>query len=146
MSTPENTGNSYIIDENLLKKLPETPGVYQFKNKLGKVIYIGKAKNLRARVSQYISGTDSRPMVESLMKKAGSVEIILTNSETEALVLENLLIKNRQPLFNIDLKDDKTYPYLAVTDEEWPRLISTRRLSKKLKYFRGPFTNTAVCT
>ena len=136
----ENIGNSYIIDENLLKKLPETPGVYQFKNKLGKVIYIGKAKNLKARVSQYISGTDSRPMVESLMKKAGSVEIILTNSETEALVLENLLIKNRQPLFNIDLKDDKTYPYLAVTDEEWPRLISTRRLSRKLKYFRGPFT------
>ncbi|MBP5202827.1 excinuclease ABC subunit C [bacterium] len=136
----ENIGNSYIIDENLLKKLPETPGVYQFKNKLGKVIYIGKAKNLKARVSQYISGTDSRPMVESLMKKAGSVEIILTNSETEALVLENLLIKNRQPLFNIDLKDDKTYPYLAVTDEEWPRLISTRHLSRKLKYFRGPFT------
>ena len=136
----ETIGNSYIIDENLLKKLPETPGVYQFKNKLGKVIYIGKAKNLRARVSQYISGTDSRPMVETLVKKAGSVEIILTNSETEALVLENLLIKNRQPLFNIDLKDDKTYPYLAVTDEEWPRLISTRRLSKKLKYFRGPFT------
>ena len=136
----ENIGNSYIIDENLLKKLPETPGVYQFKNKLGKVIYIGKAKNIKARVSQYISGTDSRPMVTTLMKKAGSVEIILTNSETEALVLENLLIKNRQPVFNINLKDDKTYPYLAVTDEEWPRLIATRRLTKKLKYFRGPFT------
>ena len=136
----ENIGNSYIIDEFLLKKLPETPGVYQFKNRLGKVIYIGKAKNLRARVSQYILGTDSRPMVATLMKNAGSVEIIMTNSETEALVLENLLIKNRQPMFNINLKDDKTYPYLAVTDEEWPRLITTRRLTKKLKSFRGPFT------
>ena len=136
----ENIGNSYIIDEFLLKKLPETPGVYQFKNRLGKVIYIGKAKNLRARVSQYILGTDSRPMVTTLMKNAGSVEIIMTNSETEALVLENLLIKNRQPVFNINLKDDKTYPYLAVTDEEWPRLITTRRLTKKLKSFRGPFT------
>ena len=136
----ENIGNSYIIDNDLLKKLPETPGVYQFKNRLGKVIYIGKAKNLRARVSQYISGTDSRPMVATLMKNAGSVEIIMTNSETEALVLENLLIKNRQPVFNINLKDDKTYPYLAVTDEEWPRLITTRRLTKKLKSFRGPFT------
>ena len=136
----ENIGNSYIIDEFLLKKLPETPGVYQFKNRLGKVIYIGKAKNLRARVSQYILGTDSRPMVTRLMKNAGSVEIIMTNSETEALVLENLLIKNRQPMFNINLKDDKTYPYLAVTDEEWPRLITTRRLTKKLKSFRGPFT------
>ena len=136
----ENIGNSYIIDEFLLKKLPETPGVYQFKNRLGKVIYIGKAKNLRARVSQYILGTDSRPMVATLMKNAGSVEIIMTNSETEALVLENLLIKNRQPVFNINLKDDKTYPYLAVTDEEWPRLITTRRLTKKLKSFRGPFT------
>ncbi|MBR6421183.1 excinuclease ABC subunit C [bacterium] len=136
----ENIGNSYIIDEFLLKKLPETPGVYQFKNRLGKVIYIGKAKNLRARVSQYILGTDSRQMVATLMKNAGSVEIIMTNSETEALVLENLLIKNRQPMFNINLKDDKTYPYLAVTDEEWPRLITTRRLTKKLKSFRGPFT------
>ena len=136
----ENIGNSYIIDEFLLKKLPETPGVYQFKNRLGKVIYIGKAKNLRARVSQYILGTDSRPMVATLMKNAGSVEIIMTNSESEALILENLLIKNRQPMFNINLKDDKTYPYLAVTDEEWPRLITTRRLTKKLKSFRGPFT------
>ena len=136
----ENIGNSYIIDNDLLKKLPETPGVYQFKNRLGKVIYIGKAKNLRARVSQYISGTDSRPMVTTLMKNAGSVEIIMTNSESEALILENLLIKNRQPMFNINLKDDKTYPYLAVTDEEWPRLITTRRLTKKLKSFRGPFT------
>ena len=135
-----NTGNSYIIDEFLLKKLPETPGVYQFKNRLGKVIYIGKAKNLRARVSQYILGTDSRPMIATLMKNAGSVEIIMTNSESEALILENLLIKNRQPVFNINLKDDKTYPYLAVTDEEWPRLITTRRLTKKLKSFRGPFT------
>ena len=136
----ENIGNSYIIDEFLLKKLPETPGVYQFKNRLGKVIYIGKAKNLRARVSQYILGTDSRPMVTTLMTNAGSVEIIMTNSESEALILENLLIKNRQPMFNINLKDDKTYPYLAVTDEEWPRLITTRRLTKKLKSFRGPFT------
>ena len=136
----ENTGNSYIIDNDLLKKLPETPGVYQFKNRLGKVIYIGKAKNLKARVSQYISGTDSRPMVATLMKNAGSVEIIMTNSESEALILENLLIKNRQPMFNINLKDDKTYPYLAVTDEDWPRLITTRRLTKKLKSFRGPFT------
>ena len=136
----ENTGNSYIIDNDLLKKLPETPGVYQFKNRLGKVIYIGKAKNLRARVSQYILGTDSRPMIATLMKNSGSVEIIMTNSESEALILENLLIKNRQPMFNINLKDDKTYPYLAVTDEEWPRLITTRRLTKKLKSFRGPFT------
>ena len=137
---PETIGNSYIIDDDLLKKLPETPGVYQFKNRLGKVIYIGKAKNLRARVSQYILGTDSRPMIATLMKNAGSVEIIMTNSESEALILENLLIKNRQPIFNINLKDDKTYPYLAVTDEEWPRLITTRRLTKKLKSFRGPFT------
>ena len=140
MENSGNTGNSYIIDEFLLKKLPETPGVYQFKNRLGKVIYIGKAKNLRARVSQYILGTDSRPMIATLMKNAGSVEIIMTNSESEALILENLLIKNRQPVFNINLKDDKTYPYLAVTDEEWPRLITTRRLTKKLKSFRGPFT------
>lgn len=137
---PETIGNAYIIDKDLLKKLPETPGVYQFKNRLGKVIYIGKAKNLRARVSQYILGTDSRPMVATLMKNAGSVEIIMTNSESEALILENLLIKNRQPIFNINLKDDKTYPYLAVTDEEWPRLITTRRLTKRLKSFRGPFT------
>lgn len=144
MEKADGIGNSYLIDDGLLQKLPETPGVYQFKDKLGKVIYIGKAKNLKARVSQYIFRTDSRPMIDSLMGRAGSVEIIMTNSESEALILENMLIKNRQPLFNINLKDDKTYPYLAITDEEWPRLIVTRRLSKRFRFFRGPFTQVSL--
>lgn len=139
-----NSGNSYTIDDDLLLNLPEKPGVYLFKDNEGRVIYIGKAKNLRARVSQYVFRTDSRAMIGALMAMAVSVEIIIANSETEALILENLLIKARQPFFNVELKDDKTYPYLAITDEEFPRLIVTRQITKKMQFVRGPFTQVGL--
>lgn len=139
-----NNTNSYLITETLIQKLPTNSGIYQFKDKNGKIIYIGKAKDLRSRISQYILKRDSRPMTDELMSRSKTIEIILTNSESEALILENSLIKKEQPFFNIELKDDKTYPYLAITDEEWPRLIITRRLSKKFKFFRGPFTQMTL--
>ena len=110
-------------------------------DKAGRILYIGKAKNLKNRVSQYLSLTDSRPMVIKLMEKAAFLQIVLTSSENEALILESSLVKRRQPLFNIDLKDDKSYPFLAVTDEKWPRLIVTRKPRRKYLYIRGPFTN-----
>lgn len=111
---------------------------------MGKVIYIGKAKDLKSRIGQYLSKSDSRLMIESLMEQAASVEIILTNSESEALILESLLVKKKQPFFNINLKDDKSYPYLAVTDETWSRLIITRQINRKYKYLRGPFTSATL--
>ncbi len=139
-----NTINAFIIDSDLLKKIPASPGVYQFRDKLGKIIYIGKAKDLKSRVGQYVSRSDLRLMIENLMSQAASVEIILTNSESEALILESSLIKKKRPFFNIDLKDDKSYPYLAVTDEEWPRLIITRHINRKYRYLRGPFTSATL--
>ena len=122
--------------------MPDKTGVYQFLDKSGRILYIGKAKNLKNRVSQYLALTDSRPMVTKLMEKAAFIQIVLTSSENEALILESSLIKRKQPLFNIDLKDDKSYPFLAVTDELWPRLIVTRKPRRKYLYIRGPFTNT----
>lgn len=136
--------NSYIIDKDILSKIPSSPGVYQFRDKLGKIIYIGKAKDLKSRIGQYVSRNDSRLMIENLMSRAAIVEIILTNSQSEALILECSLIKKKQPFFNIDLKDDKSYPYLAVTYELWPRLIITRHINRKYRYLRGPFTSVTL--
>jgi len=133
--------NLYIIDSTIREKLPDKPGVYQFLDKTGRVLYIGKAKNLKNRVSQYLSLTDSRPMVIKLMEKAAFLQIVLTSSQNEALILESSLVKRRKPLFNIDLKDDKSYPFLAVTDELWPRLIVTRKPRRKYLHVQGPFTN-----
>lgn len=133
--------NLYIIDSTIKEKLPDKPGVYQFLDKAGRILYIGKAKNLKNRVNQYLSLTDSRPMVIKLMEKAAFIQIVLTSSENEALILESSLVKRKRPLFNIDLKDDKSYPFLAVTDEKWPRLIVTRKPRRKYLYIRGPFTN-----
>lgn len=134
--------NLYIIDSSIREKLPEKPGVYQFLDKSGRILYIGKAKNIKNRIFQYLALTDSRPMVTKLMEKAAFLQIVLTTLESEALVLESSLIKQKRPLFNIDLKDDKSYPFLAVTDELWPRLIVTRKPRRKYRYIRGPFTNT----
>lgn len=139
-----NTTNSFVIDEAVLTKIPKLPGVYQFADINGKVIYIGKAKDLRSRISQYVNLTDSRPMVPVLMENAATVSVIITPDEEEALILESSLIRKKQPQFNIDLKDDKSYPYLAITKEEWPRLIITRQPWKKYLFIRGPFTQAAL--
>ena len=133
--------NLYIIDPSIREKLPDKPGVYQFLDKVGRILYIGKAKNIKNRVSQYLALTDSRPMVIKLMEKAAFLQIVLTSSENEALILESSLIKQKRPLFNIDLKDDKSYPFLAVTDELWPRLIVTRKPRRKYLFIKGPFVN-----
>ncbi len=134
----------FYIGTTDLKKIPECSGIYQFKDKAGKIIYIGKAKNLRKRISQYLYRRDSRPLAAYLMKRSFSIEMILTGSESEALVLESHLIKKNQPLFNINLKDDKSYPYLAVTDEKWPRLVITRDIRKKYLFIKGPFTQVSL--
>lgn len=139
-----NSTNSFVIDEAVLTKIPKLPGVYQFADINGKVIYIGKAKDLRSRISQYVNLTDSRPMVPVLMENAATVSVIITPDEEEALILESSLIRKKQPQFNVDLKDDKSYPYLAITKEEWPRLIITRQPWKKYLFIRGPFTQAAL--
>lgn len=134
-----------MVDEIMLKSLPADPGVYIMKDKTGKVIYVGKAKILKNRVRQYFQNTDKHsPKVAAMVSKVDTFEYILTDSELEALVLECNLIKKYKPYYNILLKDDKNYPYIKVTKEDYPRLRLVRRMEKDgAKYF-GPYTSAAT--
>lgn len=126
-----------------LKKLPEKPGVYLMKDKNHHIIYVGKSKNLKNRVSSYFRGFNSHTTkVQTMVVNITEFEYIITDTEMEALILEATLIKKHQPRFNILLRDDKTYPYIKVTmNEKFPRVMKTRRLLKdKAKYF-GPYTD-----
>lgn len=123
-------------------KLPHEPGVYQFYNQQGEIIYVGKAKNIKKRVANYFRAKENldlktRTMVSQIVHMA----CILVSSESEALLLENNLIKNHRPRFNILLRDDKSYPYLCITQERFPRLITTRQRTPSLGHYFGPFTD-----
>jgi excinuclease ABC subunit C len=126
-----------------IKKVTEDPGVYMMKDSLGNVIYIGKAKNIKKRLSSYFRGFDSHePKTQTLVVNIDAFEYIITNSELEALILEATLIKQHMPRFNIRLKDDKAYPFIKVTiNEKYPRVMKVRKVIKdKSKYF-GPYTS-----
>ena len=126
---------------NKLKTLPTRPGIYQFKNDKDKVIYVGKARNLRSRVRSYFHGSTTNAKTIALVKKIKDVELIVTDSEIEALVLENNLIKELKPRYNIDLKDDKSFPFIKVTNEPYPQVYSTRRVIKDGSKYFGPYTS-----
>lgn len=136
----------FDIQENL-KKLPDKPGVYLHKDKLGQVIYVGKAVSLKNRVRQYFqSSRNMDPKVRAMVSHIEEFEYITTNTEMEALILENNLIKKYMPQYNVLLRDDKTYPYIKVTtNEAYPRVLKTRKIYHDgCKYF-GPYTDvTAV--
>ncbi len=122
------------------ENLPKKPGVYIMRNVNDEIIYIGKAKNLINRVRSYFREKLDRPKTQILMSHFDSLEYIVTNSEKEALILEANLIKKHRPRYNIQLKDDKRYPYVKITDEKYPRLIITRNVTKNGIYY-GPFTD-----
>ncbi|MBV8519764.1 MAG: excinuclease ABC subunit UvrC [Acidobacteria bacterium] len=125
-----------------LKELPERPGVYLHKNAEGQVIYVGKARNLRNRVTSYLVGRGARDAkTMTLINEIDAIDFVTTNNELEAILLENNLIKAHQPRYNILLRDDKSYPYLKVTlSEDYPRVVFTRRVDrKKGDLFFGPF-------
>ncbi len=125
-----------------LSHLPTRPGVYQHLGAEGKVLYVGKAKNLRSRVRSYFR--ESRPKsgrINALVKKIEDVEVIVTDTEAEALILENNLIKEHQPRYNVNLKDDKSYPYICIKNERFPRVFPTRRLKKDGSKYFGPYTD-----
>lgn len=123
-----------------LSSVPQSPGVYTMKDALGKIIYVGKAKKLKNRLSSYFRAVETHPVkTKALVVNTKEFEYILTNSEEEALLLEANLIKTHQPKFNVRLKDDKSYPYVLLTREAYPRLFKVRRMdSRGLCY--GPFT------
>lgn len=145
MEDQENKINVDLIRK--LNTLTEKPGIYQFKNSEGKIIYIGKAKNLKKRVRQYFTPSAvkkqlySNNKLSAMLSKVKDFEIISTDSEIEALLLEQNLIKKYKPRYNINLKDDKTFPYIVITNEPFPRVFPTRnKKSDKSKYF-GPYTD-----
>ncbi len=128
--------NSLVQNE---LNIPEKPGVYRFFESSGQLIYVGKAKNLKKRVSSYFSKTHHDRKTTRLVSLIRKIEFTITNTEFDALLLENNLIKEHQPRYNINLRDDKTYPYLVITKEPFPRIFPTRRkLSGRGEYF-GPF-------
>ncbi len=120
--------------------LPDSPGVYQFFNADGVIIYVGKAKNLKRRVSSYFNKIHDSPKTNILVKHIVDLQYIVVNSENEALLLENNLIKKYQPRYNILLKDGKTYPWLCITKEPFPRVFKTRTVIKGADFF-GPYSS-----
>jgi excinuclease ABC subunit C len=123
-----------------IARLPEQPGVYLYLNRAGDTIYVGKARALRDRVRSYLGARGTSPKTEALLDEAVGLEVIVTDSVVEALALENNLIKERSPRYNIKLRDDKTYPYLRLsTSEGFPRVSVVRRVANDGDYYAGPF-------
>ena len=125
--------------------MPANPGVYKFLNKAKKVIYVGKAKNLKKRVSSYFTKSlfENRKTLK-LVSEARFIEFTIVNSEFDALLLENNLIKQNQPKYNIQLRDDKSFPYICVTNERFPRIFSTRRVIKEIGNYYGPYSSVVA--
>ncbi len=131
-----------MIDINKLIDLPDNPGVYLMKDSDDNIIYVGKARNLKNRVKQYFQKTDKTIKVATMVENISDFEVIITDTEMEALILECNLIKKYMPRFNIMLKDDKSYPFIKVTtNERYPRILMTREIKKDRAKYYGPFTN-----
>ncbi len=126
--------------EDKLNNLPLMPGIYQFKDAKGKVIYVGKAKNLRSRVRSYFQNKVDNTKTSALVSKIEDLELIVTDNEIEALVLENNFIKELKPRYNVNLKDDKSFPYIKITNELFPQIYPTRNIVKDGSKYFGPYT------
>ncbi|WP_298265855.1 excinuclease ABC subunit UvrC [uncultured Lutibacter sp.] len=125
----------------LIKTLPNQPGVYQYYDKNGTILYIGKAKNLKKRVASYFTKNHEYGKTKVLVKKIADIKHIVVNTETDALLLENNLIKKYQPRYNVMLKDDKTYPWICIKKERFPRVFLTRNVIKDGSEYYGPYTS-----
>ena len=133
-----------VLSEKILN-LPAAPGVYLFKDARGSVLYVGKALRLSTRVRSYLGGEDGRPTLREMMDEAVDVDVILTDSEVEALLLESTLVRQHHPRYNVLLKDDKSFPYVKVSvQEEFPRLSITRQVRNDGARYLGPFTDVKL--
>src|SRR6187551_1302610 len=130
--------------EDKLKRLPAKPGVYLFRDERGNVLYVGKAKTLRPRVRSYFQAGrgDTRATIPQLVERTDDVEVIVTRTEVEALHLEQNLVKRHRPPFNVRLRDDKSFPYIAVTvEDEFPRVMFARERHRPDVLYFGPYAN-----
>lgn len=133
--------------ETILKTLPDKPGVYRYYDAEGNILYVGKAKNLKKRVSSYFTKEHDNSRLRLLVKKIADIKTLVVNTEYDALLLENNLIKQHQPRYNVSLKDDKTYPWLCLKKEPYPRLFYTRKKIKDGSEYFGPYASvTSVKT
>lgn len=130
--------------QNTLKSLPEKPGIYQHLDKNGKILYIGKAKNLKKRVHSYFGKRQDSARLRVLVSKIVDIHTIVTETEFDALLLENNLIKEYQPRYNINLKDDKTYPWICIKKERFPRIFPTRKRIADGSEYYGPYASVRV--
>ena len=124
-----------------IQTLPDNPGVYQYYDKEGKILYVGKAKNLKKRVASYFNKVHDNGKTNVLVRKIVTIKHIVVSSEQDALLLENNLIKKLQPRYNVLLRDDKTYPWICIKKESFPRIFPTRRMIKDGSEYYGPYTN-----
>ncbi len=127
--------------KDIIKNLPKQPGVYRYYDKDGKLLYIGKAKNLKNRVSSYFINKDHSFRIQLMVRKIFNIEYSIVSTERDALLLENALIKELQPKYNISLKDDKSYPYIKIVNEPFPRIYFTRKYENDGAEYFGPYTS-----
>jgi excinuclease ABC subunit C len=138
--------NTYFSQlESIVRHLPQDPGVYQFLDEKNKIIYIGKAKNLKKRVNSYFAKINSiSGKVQMLVRKIADIKFIVVDSEQDALLLENNLIKKYQPHYNVALKDDKTFPWICIKNEPFPRIFPTRSVIRDGSIYFGPYANVRL--
>jgi excinuclease ABC subunit C len=127
--------------QNIASGIPQQPGIYKYYDAGNSLIYVGKAKNIRKRVSSYFNKTYTNYKTHELVRRITRVEFTIVNSEQDAFLLENSLIKQYQPIFNINLKDDKSYPFIVIKNEPFPRVFLTRRKVPDGSEYLGPYTS-----
>ncbi len=142
--TKEENGTRLAHLRNIVATMPSQPGSYQYYDRNGKIIYVGKAKNLKNRVSSYFHKEVDRFKTKVLVSKIWDITYTVVNTEEDALLLENSLIKKYQPRYNILLKDGKTYPSICVTKEQFPRVFATRNINKKWGQYFGPYSSVST--
>src|SRR5690606_23078152 len=136
------TDNEHI--RQIIRNLPETPGVYRYYDKKGSLLYVGKAKNLKKRESSYFTKSHDSARLRVLVRKIEDIQFIVVKTENDALLLENNLIKKHRPRYKVMLRDDKTYPWICIKKEPFPRVFSTRRVIRDGSEYFGPYASVRV--